>query len=186
MTILLALAAFALLAIGLHYQVKENNSLKASLKEHQDKATATFTKAVELDVSVKQLKELQLEKQTEIYKLQNLLELEKQKNEEIISRKKSSETKLGTIAENTLVFLKDFPYESCNLRHLGSPVDYIYFNLYGSAGPEIVIIEVKSGNSKESKRQKLIKNAVKLGKVYYEEIRVDEKGCKIKRANNTN
>lgn len=111
------------------------------------------------------------------------LHMEQEKNQTIVSQKKSSETKLGAIAENALPLLREIPYNSLNLRHLGMPIDYVYFD-YNGADPCIIFIEVKSGKARESARQKLIKKLIKEGKVYYEELRIDEKGVHITRAKN--
>lgn len=120
----------------------------------------------------------------DLVKTRDELEKERLNNYEILSQKKSSEVKVGAIAENLVPLLQGLPYDATNLKHLGQPLDFIYFDYAGADGPEIVFIEVKSGKAKESKRQKLLKNAIRLGKVHYEELRIDEKGIKIKRATN--
>lgn len=107
--------------------------------------------------------------------------IEQEKNRAILSQKKSSETRLGAIAENLVPLLTDIPYDPKNLHHLGMPIDYLYFD-YDQG--EIVFIEVKSGNAKESSRQKLIKRLISTGKVYYEKLTINEKGIKITRERN--
>lgn len=106
------------------------------------------------------------------------LELEREKNQVIISQKKSSETRLGQITEHLVPFLEGCPYNPKDLHFLGQPIDFIAFDF--DAG-EITFIEVKSGNSKPSKRQKLIKHMIHAGNVKYDEIRVDQKGVRNKK-----
>jgi len=102
-------------------------------------------------------------------------------NKKILSSKKSSEVRLGQISENVAPFLEGCPYDSHNMMFLGKPLDFIVWD-YDNA--EIIFLEVKSGNSKESKRQRLIKNIVKEGKIFYEKMRINEKGVKITREKN--
>jgi len=114
--------------------------------------------------------------------LQEELGQEREKNRELLSQKKSSETRLGQISEHVIPFLEGCPYNPKDLHFLGNPIDYVVFDLDQG---EITFLEVKTGNSKQSKRQKLIKNIIKAGKVYFAEMRIDQKGTKHKRYDNT-
>lgn len=109
------------------------------------------------------------------------VEHEVEKHKKILSQKKSSETRLGLISENIAPFLAGCPYDPRQMHFFGNPIDFIVFN-YDEA--EIIFLEVKSGNSKESARQKVIKNIIKSGKVHYEKMRINEKGVKISRETN--
>lgn len=129
----------------------------------------------------KRLEEEQKELVLELNKIKTEHAEEIEKSRILLSQKKSSETRLGIISENLVPLLGQLPYDPRSLRHLGQPIDYIYFD-YENA--EVVFVEVKSGNSKESYRQKLIKNIIKNGKVHYEELRINEKGLKVKRVPN--
>lgn len=104
------------------------------------------------------------------------------KNQEIISQKKSSETRLGQITEHLVPFLENFRHDPKNCHFLGQPIDLIAFDFDQG---EITFIEVKTGNAQESKRQKMIKNIIKAGKVYYESVRVNPKGVTVKKQENT-
>lgn len=97
----------------------------------------------------------------------------------ILSQKKSSETRLGQIGENLIPFLADFPYDPKCAHFLGNPIDYIIFDS-NSHDPAIVFLEIKTGNSKLSNNQKLIRNLIMTGKVRFEELRLNEKGIKVK------
>lgn len=103
------------------------------------------------------------------------------KNKEIISQKASSETKLGQTTEHLLPFLEKFKYDPKEVRFLGSPIDLIAFDF---EIPSITFIEVKTNNAKESKRQRIIKNAIKSGHVYYEKMTLNPDGLKIKTEEN--
>ena len=68
----------------------------------------------------------------------------------------------GLIAEQLAPFLKGFPkeIEPSNLRWIGNPVDYIYFG-----ETYIAIIEIKSGKSRLSKKQRKLKELIITGEV---------------------
>lgn len=127
--------------------------------------------------SSEQLKDLQ----NEVINLQDELGEEREKNRTLVSQKKSSETRLGNIGENLVPFLNNCPYDPRDLHFLGNPIDFVCFDFDQG---EITFIEVKTGNSKTSKRQKIIKNIIKSGKVYFAEIRINEKGVVHKKATN--
>lgn len=109
------------------------------------------------------------------------LSAEQNKYRKLLSQKKSSETRLGQISENLIPFLDGCPYNPKEMHFMGNPIDYLVFDL---EEPKIVFLEVKSGNSRPSKRQKTIKNIIQAGHVYYEELRINEKGIKTKEAKN--
>lgn len=117
----------------------------------------------------------------EITSLVDKLEEATIKHKTILSQKKSSETNLGKISENLVPLLSECPYDPRYMHFFGMPIDYIVFD-YDQG--EIVFLEVKSGKSKPSAHQKLIRDIIKEGKVYYEEFRVSTKGIKIKREKN--
>ena len=109
------------------------------------------------------------------------LAAEQAKYRKLLSQKKSSETRLGQISENLVPFLDGCPYNPKDMHFMANPIDYLIFDL---EEPKIVFLEVKSGNSRPSKRQKIIKNIIQAGHVYYEELRINEKGVKTKEAKN--
>ena len=104
-----------------------------------------------------------------------------EKYKKILSQKKSSETRLGQISENLVPFLDGCPYNPKEMHFLGNPIDYIVYDLDQG---KIVFLEIKSGNSRASKRQKTIKSIIQAGHVYYEELRINEKGVKTRKAKN--
>lgn len=123
---------------------------------------------VKLTDYAKELQEQTLYLQEEVGK-------EREKNRSLLSQKKSSETRLGQISEHLIPFLENCQHDPKNMHFLGNPIDYVVFDFDEGA---ITFLEVKSGNSKASKRQKTVKNIVKSGRVYYEEIRINEKGVR--------
>jgi predicted Holliday junction resolvase-like endonuclease len=103
------------------------------------------------------------------YKNRYVKELEqKQKDyQNLLSQKKSSEIILGQITEKLVPFLDNFPHNPQNATFIGMPIDYIVFE-----DDMIYFVEVKSGNSKLSKKQRNIKNLIKEKKVEWSEIKI--------------
>ena len=92
--------------------------------------------------------------------------------EKILQQKKSSEVRLGKIAETLSPVLDDFPVdiykEGTSTMFIGQPVDFIHFD------PEegVTFIEVKSGNSKLSASQQKLKELIEDGEVFWADYRV--------------
>jgi len=150
---------------------------KKSVKEVQNHNAERTDEVMDLTVDNEQLSKGNKELQADLFKAQDELGVEREKNRQLLSQKKSSETRLGQISEHIVPFLSNCPYDPKNLHFLGNPVDYVCFDFDQGS---ITFIEVKSGNSKPSKRQKIVKNIVKTGRVYYDEIRINEKGVRRK------
>jgi len=103
-----------------------------------------------------------LEKELEAWKL----EASKQ-----LSHRKSSEVRTGNLTEQIAPLLEDFPVDFKTARFLGNPIDYVCFTEDGkNAG--IVFIEVKSGDSQLSTKQRKLKKLIEEGKVSFEVYRL--------------
>ncbi len=80
----------------------------------------------------------------------------------------------GQFGEQLAPFLPKFPCNPGDVHFIGKPVDYIAFPGTASGEPitDIILIEVKSGQSKLSEREKQIREAVKNGRIRYVEYRL--------------
>ncbi|MBC8436924.1 endonuclease [bacterium] len=85
----------------------------------------------------------------------------------LLSQKKSSEVLTGHIAEKFVPFLKEFKHNPQQSNFLGQPIDYLVFG-----DDEITFVEIKSGNSRLSAKQRKIKQQILDNKVGWEEIRI--------------
>ncbi len=95
--------------------------------------------------------------------------------------KRSKQVRIGLSEENLLLYNENFKYDGGDFRALGSPIDGVVFpGAVNDEITEIVLIEVKTGNSRLSKRQKQIKELVKAGKVRFEEFRIKTKPVVLK------
>jgi len=117
-------------------------------------------------------KEAELKQQESIL-LKNIAEVEKNLEEETesrkktLSQKKSSEVRLGNIAETLAPFLDQFDFDPENCIFLGRPIDYISFE-----DEVITLIEVKSGKSQLNKKQRHIRDLINNNQVAWKEIRI--------------
>jgi len=160
---------------------KENILTLESFEELKENNALLNQKLGSIETEKKDLSNSLLECYTTIQRLKKDLDDQEVKTKKIESAKKSGEVRLGLAAETLTPFLSQFPYKPADCQFLGAPVDFIVFNI--DAG-EIVVVEVKSGNARESKKQKTIKEIIKSGRVYYECIRINENGVKITREEN--
>jgi len=94
-------------------------------------------------------------------------EQRKQDYSKLLSQKKSSEIVLGQVAEKLVPFTDLFEHDPQKASFLGNPIDFVVFN-----DDEVVFIEVKSGNSKLTAKQRRIKKVIQDKKVRWEEIKI--------------
>lgn len=95
-----------------------------------------------------------------------ILEVSEQKKK-VTSQKKSSEVRLGHIAETLAPFLDQFEFDPETCTFMGRPIDYISFG-----DDEITFIEVKSGKSQLSAKQRHIRDLVNNKLVAWKEVRI--------------
>lgn len=81
----------------------------------------------------------------------------------------------GQVNEELAPLFPDFPYILKDCKFLGMPIDYLVFS-----EDEIIFAEVKTNKSRESKKQKRIKELVNSGKVRFEVWRIENQQIKIK------
>ena len=82
----------------------------------------------------------------------------------------------GQLAEQVAPFLPGFPCNPGDARFIGKPVDFVAFPglTEDNTVHEVLLIEVKTGKSALSGREKEIKRAVAEGRVRYIEYRAGE------------
>jgi len=97
---------------------------------------------------------------------------------------RSRSTLKGQIAEQMAPLLPGFPFLPADARFVGDPIDYIVFTGYTQTQDmppsgdhlEIVLLEIKHGQSKLSPIQRAIAKAVEEGRIRFEVSRVAEDG----------
>jgi len=102
--------------------------------------------------------------------LRTTLEYEQEQYAKLIGQKKSSEVRTGMIAEQMAPFLKDYPSNPRTARFIGDPIDFVHFD-----EDKVTFVEVKSGKSQLSKKQRMIRDLIKDGKVEFVLYRIEGK-----------
>ncbi|MEK6922581.1 MAG: Holliday junction resolvase-like protein [Nanoarchaeota archaeon] len=82
---------------------------------------------------------------------------------------KSMYVKHGKHFESFVPFMEDYPGEKENTVFLGNPIDFISFD-----DDSIKFIEVKTGKSNLSEKQKMIKGLVENKKVKWYELKFEK------------
>jgi len=122
-----------------------------------------------------------LTKDWEVKYIQDIGELKRlfKESEKRIKQKSvssSRRTLVGKFIERFVPFLAKIPYAPSDMHFLGQPIDYIVFEgLRDDDIQKVGFIEVKTGDSILTKREKSLKEAIDKKKVYWKEVRVDTK-----------
>jgi len=80
----------------------------------------------------------------------------------------------GQFSEQLAPFLPGFPGDPTEVRFVGKPVDFISFSgVSRGSVDEVVFIEVKTGDSRQSAVERSLRKAIEAGRVRYVEYRAD-------------
>ncbi len=100
--------------------------------------------------------------------------LKEELNQRILNARKESVQKsrdvvAGKVSEQLAPYFPSFRYNPREARFIGTPIDIIVFNgIDDGKLKNIVFIEVKTGGSKMTDREKLVKEAIESGRVAFE------------------
>jgi predicted Holliday junction resolvase-like endonuclease len=87
--------------------------------------------------------------------------------------RRSQATVVGLVHEQLLPYLPEFAFNAKDARFLGSPIDLIVFDGLDSGQlRQIVFVEVKTGNATLTSRERQIREAIKAGRVGWQELHV--------------
>ena len=120
-----------------------------------------------------------ISKEWQVKYIQDIEELKKlfKDSEKIIRTKSVSSSRrslVGKFIERFIPFLKKLPYEPSDMHFLGQPVDYIVFQgLHEDKIDRVIFVEVKTGQSKLTKREKSLKETIEKKRVGWKEINID-------------
>lgn len=108
--------------------------------------------------------------------IQKISDKNKIKSEREDAVKRSRAVLGGQFGEQIAPLLPDFPCNPGDVRFIGKPVDFVGFSgtAEGKEIKDIYFIEVKSGDSTLTQREKEIKDAVSMGRVHFVEYRIPE------------
>lgn len=105
------------------------------------------------------------------------LELKEEQYNLMLGQKKSSEVKVGFLAEALAPLHENFPVKPDTCRFLGQPFDFVSFDLEND---RIVFIEVKSNGSVLSPKQRKLRQIILDKKIEFAEVRVGKDGLSVK------
>jgi len=117
------------------------------------------------------------QQQLEVARKEALVQLEKwKKGEEKEIRQdaiqRSRSVTVGKVTEHIVPYLPDFVYNPKDARFIGSPVDLLVFDGLADGNVKgVIFIEVKTGKSSLSTRERKVRDAIKSGKVHWIELR---------------
>lgn len=78
----------------------------------------------------------------------------------------------GKITEHFIPYLPDFPFNPKDARFIGTPIDMVVFDGLDEGDlKRVVLVEVKTGNSALSARERRIRDAISAGKIEFLELR---------------
>ena len=121
--------------------------------------------AVALEAANANMKKLILTvegKDQDLHVLEQSLKFQEGQYKKLLSQKKSSEVRTGKIAEQISPFLDDYPLNPRTARFIGDPIDFVHFD-----EDKVTFVEVKSGKSQLSTKQRRIRDMINDGKVEF-------------------
>ncbi len=103
----------------------------------------------------------------DIKTLKETVEFQNLQYDKLFGQKKSSEVRTGKIVEQVAPFLADYPLNPRTARFIGDPIDFVHFD-----EDKVTFIEVKSGKSQLSKKQRMIRDLINDKKVEFKIYRI--------------
>ena len=157
---------------NLENRLTEEKSSHQARESHLHKAISGLQEALSEEQKSLKSRETELKKkesdlESNLVEVQKNLEEETESRKKVLSQKKSSEVRLGHIAETLAPFLDQFDFDPENCTFLGKPIDYISFD-----DDAVTLIEIKSGKSQLNSKQRHIRDLVKNNQVNRKEIRI--------------
>ena len=157
---------------NLENRLTEEKSSHQARESHLHKAISGLQEALSEEQKSLKSRETELKKkesdlESNLVEVQKNLEEETESRKKVLSQKKSSEVRLGHIAETLAPFLDQFDFDPENCTFLGKPIDYISFD-----DDAVTLIEIKSGKSQLNSKQRHIRDLVKNNQVNWKEIRI--------------
>lgn len=143
---------------------KSQEQIQKLLIAISDKNITMERASQSLDIAGKKLAEQEII----LTALNEKLRLNETQYDKLLGQKKSSEVRTGKITEQIAPFLSDYPRNPRTARFIGDPIDFVHFD-----EDKVTFVEVKSGKSQLSKKQRGIRDMIKDGKVEFIVYRVE-------------
>lgn len=141
----------------------------ASIKEAQEQLIKW--RSDELVKTKSQIWEV-LTKEAKVSLEQWKVEAEKEIRQDAIN--KSQSVTIGKMTEHIVPYLPGFRFNPADARFIGSPIDFVVFDGLGDGEVrKIVFVEIKTGASNLSSRERSVRNAVQDKNIEWLEIKVN-------------
>ena len=146
-----------------------------AIKEAQEQLLTWRTD--ELEKAKSQLWEV-LSKEANVSLEQWKVEAEKEIRQDAID--KSQSVTMGKMTEHIVPYLPGFGFNPSDARFIGSPIDLVVFDGLGNDEvKKIVFVEIKTGTSTLSTRERLVRDAIIERRVEWIEMKVNLEGPDI-------
>ncbi len=113
-----------------------------------------------------------------LFRLQQVKRQARKQLEDSLNRSRA--VMRGQLSESFAPLLPGFPFHFKDARFLGQPIDYLVFDGLshddGKAEISVWFVEIKTGKSALSDREKAVKAAVEAGRVRWMTLRLDDAG----------
>lgn len=154
--------------------LEDHKSAELELRLTQVKLDGLKQYALTPDNSVP--KDLHIEKvfglSTDLQETKAELQSMTQKFEESRGKQISNRVKMGQIGEQFSTLLSEFKYNRKETKAILQPIDFVCFE-----EDEVIFIEVKTGESKLSSKQRRIRDNINAGRVKFEVFRINDSGA---------
>ena len=170
-TVLIAVLAYLYLSLKLQLSHQLEGIRKEQAESARQEALSQLQQWREQEL------ELARKQQLEIARSEAMIRFEQWKVEytQVIRQEaiqKSQAVTVGKVTEHFVPYLPGFSYNPKDARFLGSPIDLVVFDgLNEGEVKGVVFVEVKTGISGLSTRERRIRDAVQSGKVQWLELR---------------
>ena len=105
-------------------------------------------------------------------KIEKKVETEKEIRKDAID--KSQSVTMGKMTEHMVPYLPGFGFNPTDARFIGSPIDLVVFDGLGDGDVrKIVFVEIKTGISTLSTRERIVRDAIIAGKIEWMEVKVN-------------
>ncbi|MDP2778329.1 MAG: Holliday junction resolvase-like protein, partial [Anaerolineales bacterium] len=95
---------------------------------------------------------------------------------------KSQSVTMGKMTEHMVPYLPGFGFNPTDARFIGSPIDLVVFDGLGDGDiRKIVFVEIKTGVSTLSTRERIVRDAIIAGKIEWMEVKVNLENPEILR-----
>jgi len=93
---------------------------------------------------------------------------------------KSQSVTMGKMTEHIVPYLPGFNFNPADARFIGSPIDFVVFDGLGDGEVrKIVFVEIKTGSSNLSTRERNVRNAVQEKNIEWREIKVNHNNPEV-------